>query len=163
MPAAGAASETRREVDISDPTSTQLPPEPAPPQNVSSTVRGPDQVSAIKPEDLSNPPGPLLSGDAVNGETVPLSVVPFPDGAATVNGVTTAALTRRHVCATDLTVRYCPVGASFGYLLRDNTFDVDHYSGRWAYGFAWGCINDWGWIDSCYLYGGAPGGPMCCG
>ncbi|HYO53134.1 hypothetical protein [Archangium sp.] len=60
------------------------------------------------------------------------------------------ALTRRTVCAQDLYVRTAPLGAWMGTLYRGQSFDVDHYSsdGAWVYGFAYGNVNRWGWVQN---------------
>lgn len=129
---------------------TVLPPEPPPPAALPTTVYTPGDPVALTPEQLIEPPGPFADAN-----------MQASDPAAGPGGVTIQSL--RHVCANDLTVRYCPLGASFGYLRRDDPFNVERYSGRWAYGTAYGCVNAKGWVDSCWLYGGAPGGTKCCG
>jgi hypothetical protein len=60
------------------------------------------------------------------------------------------ALTRRTVCAQSLYVRSAPAGATTGTLFYGNTFDVDRYSpsGDWVYGYAYGHVNGWGWVQN---------------
>lgn len=63
------------------------------------------------------------------------------------------AATTRAVCADDLYVRKTPGGIIIGTLFRGQHFRVDHYSpsGIWAYGFAYGHVNQYGWVMAQYL------------
>jgi hypothetical protein len=58
--------------------------------------------------------------------------------------------TRRTVCATDLYVRDAPQGIFIGTLYKGQTMEVTEYSpsGAWAYGFAYGNVNKWGWVQN---------------
>jgi hypothetical protein len=60
------------------------------------------------------------------------------------------ALTRKTICARDLYVRSAPAGAIIGTLFTGNSFDVERYSpsGDWVYGYAWGHVNAWGWVQN---------------
>ena len=63
------------------------------------------------------------------------------------------AATRRAVCAQDLIVRNAPAGTFIGTLYGGQSIDVTKYSsdGVWAYGFAYGYTNKWGWVLAQYL------------
>ncbi len=62
-------------------------------------------------------------------------------------------LTRMHVCAENLYVRESAAGRAIGTLFNGDTFDVERYSpsGEWAYGMAYGHVNQHGWVMSAYL------------
>lgn len=64
-----------------------------------------------------------------------------------------ATVTRMHVCAQDLYVRNAPAGQVIGTLYQGQTFDVERYSpsGQWAYGMAYGHVNQHGWVEAAYL------------
>ena len=69
----------------------------------------------------------------------------------TIHGQLTNAFgTRRTVCATDLYVRDSPQGIFIGTLYKGQTLEVTDYSpsGAWAYGFAYGNVNKWGWVQN---------------
>lgn len=65
------------------------------------------------------------------------------------------AVTRRTVCATDVYVRDMPAGHVIAILYQGESFDYDHsamHNGyQWAYGFAYGGENTWGWLPYEYL------------
>jgi hypothetical protein len=95
----------------------------------------------------------------------------FAVGAILVTGMLTAApamaaseshaapavvrptLTRMHVCAQDLYVRESAAGRAIGTLYQGDTFDVERYSpsGAWAYGMAYGHVNQHGWVEASWL------------
>ncbi len=58
--------------------------------------------------------------------------------------------TRLTVCAQDLYVRDSPAGIFIGTLYYGQTMEVTKYSpsGEWAYGFAYGHVNKWGWVQN---------------
>jgi hypothetical protein len=61
------------------------------------------------------------------------------------------ALSRRTVCAQDVWVRPCPAcGPAIAILYRGEHFDYErsayHNGYQWAYGFALGGENVWGWL-----------------
>jgi len=58
--------------------------------------------------------------------------------------------TRRTVCAQDLYVRDAPQGIFIGTLFYGQSMEVTKYSpsGEWAYGFAYGNVNKWGWVQN---------------
>ncbi|MFP2930698.1 hypothetical protein ACLESO_36975 [Pyxidicoccus sp. 3LG] len=58
--------------------------------------------------------------------------------------------TRLTVCAVDLYVRDAPAGIFIGTLYKGQTMLVTRYSpsGDWAYGFAYGNVNKWGWVQN---------------
>lgn len=60
------------------------------------------------------------------------------------------ASTRLTVCAQDLYVRDAPQGVFIGTLFYGQTMEVTKYSpsGEWAYGFAYGNVNKWGWVQN---------------
>ncbi|QSQ26122.1 hypothetical protein JY651_14840 [Pyxidicoccus parkwayensis] len=60
------------------------------------------------------------------------------------------ASTRLTVCAQDLYVRDAPAGIFIGTLYQGQTMEVTEYSpsGQWAYGFAYGHVNKWGWVQN---------------
>lgn len=60
------------------------------------------------------------------------------------------ASTRLTVCAQDLYVRDAPAGIFIGTLYQGQTMEVTKYSpsGEWAYGFAYGHVNKWGWVQN---------------
>lgn len=60
------------------------------------------------------------------------------------------AATRRTVCAQTLYVRDAPAGIFIGTLYYGQSIDVTKYSpsGDWAYGFAYGNVNKWGWVQN---------------
>jgi hypothetical protein len=55
---------------------------------------------------------------------------------------------RRHVCAQDVYVRETAAGVSIGLLTNGDTFDQERLSpsGEWAYGMAYGHVNQHGWV-----------------
>lgn len=60
------------------------------------------------------------------------------------------ASTRRTICAQDLYVRDAPAGIFIGTLYYGQSIEVTKYSpsGDWAYGFAYGNVNKWGWVQN---------------
>ena len=72
-------------------------------------------------------------------------------GALTGIGAVPASAAERHtICAQSLYVREQPEGRAIGTLYAGNTFDVERYSpsGGWAYGYAYGHVNDHGWVQN---------------
>lgn len=63
------------------------------------------------------------------------------------------AVTRMHVCAQNLYVRESAAGRAIGTLYEGDTFDVERYSpsGAWAYGMAYGHVNQHGWVEAAWL------------
>lgn len=63
------------------------------------------------------------------------------------------AATRRTVCAQDLYVRDAPAGILIGTLYNGQSMNVERYSpsGQWAYGFAYGHVNKYGWVQNGYF------------
>jgi hypothetical protein len=65
------------------------------------------------------------------------------------------AVTRRTVCAQNVWVRDAPAGHAIAILYNGESFDYDHsayHDGyQWAYGFAYGGENVWGWLPYEYL------------
>lgn len=61
------------------------------------------------------------------------------------------ALERRYVCAQNVWVRSAPGGAAIAILYQGESFDYDHSATingyQWAYGFAYGGENVWGWVS----------------
>ncbi len=80
-------------------------------------------------------------------------------GAATAVAATASpaavhpSVTRMHSCAQTLYVRKQPLGQTVGTLYYGNTFDVESYDagGSWAYGMAYGHVNQHGWVEASYL------------
>lgn len=74
---------------------------------------------------------------------------------ATTTATEAEAVTRRTVCATNVWIRDMPAGHSIGILYNGESFDYDHsayHNGyQWAYGFAYGGENKWGWMPYEYL------------
>lgn len=68
----------------------------------------------------------------------------------TANEQPAYAATRRTVCAQNLYVRDSPAGILIGTLYYGQSMDVTKYSpsGEWAYGFAYGQANKWGWVQN---------------
>jgi hypothetical protein len=65
--------------------------------------------------------------------------------AEAANGVPGARMT---VCAQSLYVRTAPAGATvIGVLAYPQTFDVSGVQNGWVYGFAYGNINAYGWVQ----------------
>lgn len=61
-----------------------------------------------------------------------------------------SASTTYMVCANDLYVRATPQGVVIGTLYYGHHLRVDRYSpsGGWAYGFAYGHVNKYGWVQN---------------
>jgi hypothetical protein len=61
-----------------------------------------------------------------------------------------SASTTRMVCANDLYVRQTPQGVVIGTLLYGHHMRVDRYSpsGQYAYGYAYGQVNKYGWVQN---------------
>lgn len=61
-----------------------------------------------------------------------------------------SASTTYRVCANDLYVRETPQGVVIGTLLYGHHMRVDRYSpsGQYAYGFAYGHANKYGWVQN---------------
>jgi len=82
-----------------------------------------------------------------------LAAVALAVAFATVNTVVATpaqALDRRMVCAQDVWVRPGPGAGPIAILYRGETFDLAttavHNGFLWAYGFAWGGENVYGWL-----------------
>lgn len=60
------------------------------------------------------------------------------------------AAVRRTVCAQNLYVRDSPMGIVIGTLYSGQSINVERYSpsGEWAYGFAYGEANKYGWVQN---------------
>jgi hypothetical protein len=91
-------------------------------------------------------------GGKVRGVLVKLGVAAAcVAGAYQVLQITPAyAATRHTVCASSLYVRNQPLGATIGTLFQGETFDVERYDsgGGWAYGMAYGHVNQHGWVQN---------------
>lgn len=79
-----------------------------------------------------------------------LAVAALAGGALVATANPAAALDRRTVCAQDVWVRSAPGSAPIAILYQGEAFDYDHSAVinglQWAYGFAWGGENKWGWL-----------------
>jgi len=80
-----------------------------------------------------------------------LAVAAVAGTAAVAMANPAAALDRRSVCAQDVWVRSAPGSGPIAILYQGETFDYDHSAVvnglQWAYGFAWGGENTWGWLE----------------
>ncbi|WP_433260629.1 hypothetical protein ACQPZF_24630 [Actinosynnema sp. CS-041913] len=76
-------------------------------------------------------------------------------GLLTTTALPAEAVTRRKVCAQSVWVRDNPAGHAIAILYNGESFDYDHsayHNGyQWAYGFAYGGENVWGWLPYEYL------------
>lgn len=87
----------------------------------------------------------FLGYRAARGNRVAL-VVAIAIGVAGFVAVANAA-TRRTVCATNVYVRSTPVGIVIGTLYKGQSINVERYTPHdWAYGFAYGGANKYGWV-----------------
>jgi hypothetical protein len=63
------------------------------------------------------------------------------------------------ICAQDLWVRHSPGGPGFARLYKPQTFLVKGFSDwnvwdpQWVYGFAYGNVNRWGWVQNGWFCG----------
>lgn len=51
------------------------------------------------------------------------------------------------ICAQSLSVRTAPAGAAVGVLGYAQSFDVVRVQNGWVYGFAYGNLNAYGWVQ----------------
>jgi hypothetical protein len=71
-----------------------------------------------------------------------------PTAAQAAAHVVSPNTTRMHVCAQDVYVRETAGGVAIGLLTNGDTFDEERTSpsGEWAYGMAYGHVNQHGWV-----------------
>jgi hypothetical protein len=74
-----------------------------------------------------------------------------PPGAEAAGPYATGILgVRMTICARDIAVRYIPREPGFADLYRGQTFYVHSFSPsrEWVYGFAYGHVNRWGYVQN---------------